>query len=407
MDVNIRSISFEEIQDFLDNVESAFGHRFAAEGLDSANEVIEPERSNVAEVGGSIVGTTGAFSFDLSVPGGELPAAGVTMVGVLPTHRRRGVLTKLMRHQLDDVASRGESLAVLWASEGQIYARFGYGLASLSVRIDILRERTGFLTPMPKDVTYRLVETDDGIKAMSDVYERVRAHTPGFYARSEAWWRHHRLRDPEPERDGGGPMFKVIVEIGGEARAYALYRMHARWVDGSPGGYLNVIEAVADGSDATRAMWEYLFGIDLVTRIECRGLPADLPLIWMLQEPRRLRAMMSDGLWLRIVDLPRALAARAYPADGSVVIEVVDDIIKANHGRWKLTSGEGRGTAHRTEDDADLSMTIADLGAVYLGGCRMTALVEAGRVGEHRLGAAQKTDAMFAWHRAPWCPELF
>lgn len=407
MDITIRVISADEIHTFIDHTERAFGHRFSEDTDDGVAEVVEPERSIVAEEGGAIVGTTGAYSFDLSVPGGELPAAGVTMVGVLPSHRRRGVLREMMRHQLDDVVTRGEPLAVLWASEGQIYGRFGYGLATLGARIDILRDRARFATPVPEGVRYRLVEVDEGLKTMADVYERVRSYTPGFFARSETWWREHRLRDPEHMRGGGGPMFRVIVEIDGSACAYGLYRVHSHWEQGSPSGRLEVIEAVADGAAATRALWGFLFGIDLVARIESWALPADLPLMFMIEEPRRLRTTLSDGLWLRVVDVAEALRGRRYSVDGSVVLEVDDRLIEANRSRFRLTAHGGAGRVERCDDPPELSLGISELGSVYLGGVGVTALAAAGRITEHRPGAAGTADQMFAWHRTPWCPEIF
>jgi predicted acetyltransferase len=384
----------------------SFGHRVADASMESAKAIIEPERSIVAEVDDRIVGTAGVFSFELTVPGGQIPAAGVTMVGVLPTHRRRGVLSTMMRHQLEDIASRGEPLAVLWASEGQIYGRYGYGMATLSSRIDILKERATFLTPMPKGVTTRLVETEEAIPVMNEVYDRVRAYTPGFYARSQTWWRHHRLRE-HPHEAGGPPTFKAILEIEGRPYGYCFYKLHHDWTEGSPGGRLEVLEAVADGTEATRALWDYLFGIDLVGHIECWALGPDLPLAWMLQDPRRLRNMISDGVWARITDVVSALEARGYQSDGTLVIEVRDQQLGSNSGTWRLDVNDGRATVTASDEAADLSMGIAELSATYLGGVRATVLLEAGRITEHREGAARRAEAMLSWYQTPWCPEIF
>lgn len=407
MDVSIRTISPEEAGDFVGHVEMAFGHDISPEGREHVRSFLETERAIVAETAGNIIGTTAAFTFDYTVPGGAVQAAGVTMVGVLPSHRRRGVLTKMMHAQLRDVADRGEPLAVLWASEGAIYQRFGYGMAARSMRISILRDRAKFVTPMPANVSYRLLDLEEALELLPVVYDRVRERTPGLYGRSGAWWRHHTLRDEPEVRHGGGPMFRALVEIDGEPRAYALHRLHSKWDDGVPQGTLDVVETMADGPDALRAVWEYIFGVDLVGVIEVWNLPSTLPLQHMLTEPRRLRATLGDSIWARVVDVPSALGSRSYAVDETLVLEVTDPLLPDNEGRWALTISEGKASVERTEAPADLVMEIKDLGAIYLGGTKPSELAAASRIRASSPEVLLLADAVFGWHIEPWCMEIF
>ena len=205
MDMELRAVKEDESKRFLTACEAAFGEDLPDDEWADFKHVLEIDRTIAAFDGDSIVGTAGAFSFRLTVPGGaEVPAAGVTVVGVLPSHRRRGLATKMMRRQLDDVRATGEPVAILWASEGSIYQRFGYGLASLGLHIDVLRTKTRFLNDPGPSGAVRLVAPIENIETLSAIYDRVRLERPGMVARSEKWWRHHTLPDPERHRDGGG-----------------------------------------------------------------------------------------------------------------------------------------------------------------------------------------------------------
>jgi len=357
--------------------------------------------------GEAMVGTAGAFPFSLTVPGGSAPAAGVTAVGVLPTHRRRGVLTHMMRYQLGEIHDRGEPLAVLFASESSIYGRFGYGLATLQGDIDIERDRTAFHARFEPVGSTRLVDIEEAVECFPDVYDRIRVETPGMFARSPEWWRHHVLSDPPHNRRGRSPMARVVLEVGGRPEAYATYRVNGSWEQGVPTGSLEVEEALATSTEATAALWRFLFGVDLVRRVKADLLPMDHPLILMLVEPRRLRFALYDGLWLRIVEVSGALTARSYAGEGSVVFELTDSTCPWNGGRWRLDAGPEGATATKTSEDPDLALDVADLGAVYLGGFGFRDLHRAGRIAERSEGAVRRADALFATDRAPYCPEIF
>jgi predicted acetyltransferase len=296
---------------------------------------------------------------------------------------------------------------VLWASESSIYGRFGYGLATKQCELNIERERATLRDKVPAPGRWRLIEEEEAIKVLPDIYERVRRVTPGMFVRTHDWWQAHTLADPENERDGGGPLFRVIWEIDGRAEAYALYRIHYGWHEGLPSGRLEVEETMATSALATREMWRFLFGVDLVARINAHFMPAETPLFHMVTEPRRLRLQLKDGLWLRVVDAQRALRARTYPSDGSLVFEIVDPICAWNAGRWLLEVERGQGRLESTTRDADLRLGAEELGAVYLGGITFSELVQAGRIQELSDGAARAATHMFWSERPPWCPEVF
>lgn len=363
----------------------------------------ELERMHVALADGQIVGGAGAFSFDFTVPGATMPCAGVTVVGVYPTHRRRGVLTEMMRVQLDDVRERGEPIAALWSSEGPIYGRFGYGMASLQGEISLDRGRAGFALPYDPAGRIRLVEPDQATALLPAVWDTVRVATPGFFARPPAWWEHRIVHDPEDRRGGAGPKRFVVHECGGEVDGYAVYRHEGTWAEGVPTGKVLVREVVAATPEATRELWRYLLDIDVVQTISAYLVPPDHPLFLLLAEPRRTRFRVGDGLWVRPVDVGAALSGRGYAEDGRVVFEVRDAFCPWNEGRWQLEGGE----ASRTDDEPDLGLDVTALGSVFLGGFTFAELRRACRVEELTPGAVARADAMFRTDIAPWCPEIF
>ncbi|HEX2235870.1 MAG TPA: GNAT family N-acetyltransferase [Actinomycetota bacterium] len=407
MSIQVRVGKKDEWRRFFDTCENAFGEEPNDDMVERFKRILSPSDLLAAFDGDAMVGTAAAFRFTLSIPGGELPAAGVTLVGVLPSHRRQGVLTRLMRHQLEQARARRQPLAVLWASEGSIYGRFGYGPATKQAAIDVERDRAVFIDQSPNPGRSRLLSTAEAVKVLPDVYERVRIRTPGMFARSQEWWEAHTLADPEEGRRGDGPMWRVVWENEGRAEAYALYRLHHEWPEGMPAGSLHVAEAIATSPAATRALWSFLFGVDLVARVRSWVVPIDHPLFLMLTEPRRLRMVVKDALWLRVVDVPAALGARGYAGEGTLVLALRDELCPWNSGTWRLETSASGARVERTTDAPQLAMSAADLGAVYLGGVGFGELVEAGRVHELEEGAALRASALFAAERTPWCSEIF
>jgi predicted acetyltransferase len=407
MEITVRPCRGDEQKRALEVCETAFGFDVRPDDLERFLKNLPAERMFGAFEGETMVGAAGNYSFDLSVPGGRLPTAGLTMVGVLPSHRRKGVLTKLMRATLADAAERAEPLSILWASEGAIYQRFGYGLANRQARLLADRDRVQFLEDTEPVGRVRLITLDEAVKLLPQVYDRVMDQVPGMFARSEEWWRSHRLADPEHDRDGGGPMWCGLLEIDGVAEGYALYRVHSDWIEGSSYGRLSIREALATSPIATKELWRFLFGIDLIEKVEAWFQPVDHPLPLLVREPRRLRWLMQDGLWGRIVDVKAALEARSYAESDSLVIEIVDAFIPANQGRWRLDTTGTTVTVERTEDTADVRMDTRDLAAMYLGAFRLSELQLAMRGEEPTQGAVARFDRMFRTDRAPCCPEIF
>jgi predicted acetyltransferase len=408
MSLRLRPARRSEIPDFLEACESAFGHDISDEEVGRLTRLLEPRRTLATFDDDQIVGTAAAYRFPLTVPGGEVPAAGVTMVGVLPSHRRRGVLRSMTRRQLEDCRKRKEPVAVLWASEGAIYQNFGYGLATKQAGIDIEREYGVFRERFEPVSRVRLASLEEAVKVLPDVYERVRVQTPGMFGRSAEWWDAHRLTISEMDQDDGGPMFRAVLEIDGAAEGYVLYRVYASWGDdGIHAGHLEVLEAMATTPVATRELWNWIFGVDLVARVKSWFLQENHPLFHMLREPRRLRLNVRDALWLRIVDVSEALQARSYAVTTSITFELDDSFCPWNAGTWRLTN-ERVARVERADDAApELRLQAADLGSVYLGGVRFAELAQAGRVEELAPGAVRRADALFTTAVAPWCVEIF
>jgi predicted acetyltransferase len=405
MDVEIRSCaSAEEVRQAVSSIGYYFGQSAPNENyLERLLRVLPAERVYAAWEGGRAVGGLGAFPFRLTVPGGRVPAAGITVAGVLPTHRRRGHLRAMMRALLDACRQRGEPVAYLWATEDTIYGRFGFGLASFTAEIDLPRERSAFHAPLAACGHLRLVSPAAAEEYVAPIYERVAAVTPGMFERSSAWWQNRTLPDPDWRRGSSGELQCAVLESDGRPAAYALYRMNSAFERGLQSGAVAVIEAIAESPQATAAIWRYLLDIDWMARVRASLMPLDHPLLLLLAEPRRLGFSLRDGVWVRLIDARAALSARSYRPQEFVVIEVVDEFCPWNAGCWRV----GCDGVDRTDDAPVLRCDVGTLGSVYLGGFTWTRLTRALRAQELASGAAARADAIFQATSAPWCPEIF
>jgi predicted acetyltransferase len=359
------------------------------------------ERMHAAFEDGQIVGGAGVFPFELSVPGGSLSCAGVTAVGVTPTHRRRGVLRSMMDTQLRDVHERGEPIAALWASEETIYGRFGYGIAAWAGELAVPHEWDAFAQPVELVGRTRFVTPDEARDLFPPVYEAVRRERPGMTSRSADWWNDRQLRMPEQEAQA--PRRFVVLEVDGEPLGYAIYRTHFSFGDGSATSRLTVKEALGATPETTAAIWRFLLDVDWMGSVEVSLAPPDHPLFLLLATPRRTRYRMGDGLWVRLVDVGAALSGRAYGEGGPLVLEVRDAVCEWNDGRWRLEGGD----CSRTDEEPDLALDVSALGSAYLGAISFTELRAAQRGKELREGAIARADALFAWRPLPWCLEIF
>ncbi|MEU2063796.1 GNAT family N-acetyltransferase [Streptomyces sp. NPDC013455] len=448
--MEIRPTTDQDLDVFVDTVHAAFG-RFPdppGEGGGPWWSAYEMDRGLLAVTAdGRPVGTAGAYSFELTLPGEIIvPAAGVTAVGVLPSHRRRGVLSAMMRHQLTALREGEEFLSVLLASEALIYRRFGYGPATYTQRLTVQRHKAAFAPPRARDTanppatgpdpsSYAISGTGSdtaslpvtgpdpssypssgtGSDAGSDtgwvellrraecggiieeVYDRYRRAQPGALSRPHRWW----------ASGAGHP------PVSPAPRYVAVHRD----ADGVPDGYasysltepdtLTVDETVATDDAAFTALAKFVLGHDLITKVVFKHVPPGHPLRWQLADFRAGEVSGdTDWLWVRLLDVPRALTARAWFTDGELVLDV-DDPFLGEHGRYLLTVRDGKADCVPTDRHPDLSLDVSDLGSVYLGGTTPSTLVRAGHIRAHHPTAATRADALFHTNRTPHCLHWF
>ena len=405
MKYEIRPVTVEEYPKFARAVGSVFGEVVSDEEIAEWLKTTDLDRTVAVFDQDDIVGTTDSIAFQFTVPGLQiLPVAGVTAVSVLPTHRRQGLLTAMMRYQLDDVRARGEPLAILLASESIIYGRFGYGLATTQGTYEIDPRFAAFATQPEQQGRLRMIDKTAAAAILPEVYDRYRRLQPGALSRSGPWWDRH-LSDPERHRHGASARFYVTFENQcGDVTGYASYRIRENWSQGFPQNKLVLTQLIAIDPESRIALWRLCLGVDLVGTVEANNFPIEEPIRWMLQDPRRLRLTNSgDFLWVRLVDIAAGLAGRRYATEGRVVFEVEDAFCPQNSGRYLLEGGPDGAACNRTDATADISLRVADLGATYLGGVGFTTLARAGRVSENTPGALRRADAMFACEPPAWC----
>ncbi len=406
MPIDIRLLETERLEDILRPIAAAFGSAYSPERLEYMKRVVELDTRIAAFDGDNHVGSAGVFAFDMSTTGGRtVKTAGLTIVAVMPTHRRRGVLRSLMRRHLDEARGHGQPIAALWASEANIYGRYGYGVASFAGDVSIERDRSAFVSPTPA-FEARFVNDDEAISIMPTLWDRARLIAPGMPSRSESWWRNRKLLDIESVRAGFGPLQRVVFNVDGNHEAYALYRVRLTIESNDiPVTTIKVIEAIGATPKGTHVAWRYLCDLDLAKRIEAANLPVDHPLFLLLAEPRRAHHSTYDALWVRIVDIESALAARAYSSPESIVLEIEDAMCPWNSGRFLLNGQTGR--VSRTHEHADIHLPISSLGSAYLGGISFSRMADVGAVEAKNEHALEKADRLFRSTRAPWCPEIF
>jgi predicted acetyltransferase len=409
-DFQLRPATPEEWPEFSRAMSAAFGEVHGGPWAEKPSPVAELDRSLGLWEGDRVVATSGIYSRSLTVPGAVVPCAGITWVTVAPTHRRRGVLTTIMRSQLTDLhEQQREPVAALWAAEYGIYGRFGY--APATVRAD-LTGRTERLRLRP-DVDLGKGRVDpvgpeEYRTAAAALHDQVRRAVPGNLARTDAWW-DRLLRDDSHVRKGATERFHLLhTEPDGTVTGYAAYRLRGRWTDGGePDGELLVDEVRALRTPAYAALWKVLLSVDLVRTVRMKYASPDDPLYHLVTDRRPLQGIPVDGLWVRLVDVDRALQARRYPAPIDLVLEVRDEFCPWNAGRWRLTGHPAGARCARTDRDPDLVLGIEELSAVYLGGVSLATLQAAGRVTEVSPGAVTLAATAFGWPVTPWCPDDF
>lgn len=396
----IRTAGHEDFAALSAHLDLVFAEAPSEEGRAEFKQWLEFDRTFVADDGGMIVGSAATNTYRQVVPGGAtMPVGGLTIVAVRPTHRRSGLLRRLMRHHLEDVRDHHEAAGILYASESSIYGRFGFGAAVPSGEVTIGRAHGAFRRDIPAPRgTFRLLELPDAGPVVRTVFATATAATPGAIIPREQDWV-ARLTDHPGRREGATPWRFLVYDRDGEPRGYARYRQKDGWGDGGPEGKVMVRELHAVDGEAFAALWRFLLDIDLAVTIEAGSRPSPDPLRQLLADPRRLMEKSSDGVWVRLIDVAAALAARRYRVEGSLVIEVRDDFFEAG-GRYRLSGGPDGAVCERTDAAADVSFGVEHLGTVYFGAGSVTRLAWLGLVtGE--AAAIRRCDDMFSWPIGP------
>jgi predicted acetyltransferase len=416
--LELRAVPATEALDFARVAELVFGNVANDEEAEAtAAELFDPEWAIGVYDTGQLVATAAALPIELTLPAGPGQAfpmtavPGVTAVGVLPTHRRRGLLNRMMARQLDQFREREVPLAILTASESVIYGRYGYGVASSSQSVSIATKRSAFLGappsgPHPEVGQMKLLGATEAANILPAVHDRARKLRPGDVSRSKEAW-NEIFRDPPRHRHGGGGrMYVVHMGPDGDADGYATYRFQWKWQDGLPANVLSVEDLYSTSPEVDASLWRFLLDIDLVEEVTAGARPVDEPLRWRLADSRRLRTTsINDALWARLVDVPAALSARGYGAETELVLEVAGPTTE----RFTLVTGARGGSCGpaKASEKTDLVLGLNQLGAIFLGGCRPSVLAAAGQVAERRPGALARADTAFASPLLPFCGTRF
>ncbi len=397
----IGGVDAAEIPTVLSVVADAFQEDLHDDDVALWTRLIEPERTLAVRSGGAIVASAGLLTMQLAVPGGVVPMAGLTGVGVDPVHRRRGLLDRMMRAHLAAIhEAGGEAISALWASEAGIYGRWGYGPATRTANLTV-RSADARLLGGPAPGRPRAGSPSELLGHMRAVYDAVQPGCPGMLGRADVHW-DDRIADLEHRRGGAGRL-RALATDGG----YALYAVHEGRDDGRPDNQVRLRELVAASPAARAVLWEHLLTLSLTRSVNWPLAPEDEPLTHMLRDTRAVRARLDDALYVRLVDLPRALAERSYAAPVDVVLEVADDTCPWNAGRWRLAADAAGATCERTGAPADLALSATELGAAHLGGAPLALLGAAGRVEERTPGALAAASHALKGVREPWCGVVF
>jgi predicted acetyltransferase len=393
--------------DFFAAILRGFHDEYVADRWEPHRKVFEPERSFGFQVDGRWISTCGAYSRKLTVPGGSVPAAAVTVVTVQPSYRRRGLLTEMMKHQLNDVQERGEEpVALLWASESAIYGRYGYGQASPQVRLSGKTKATAFRRDVDLGSgSVGEVERDEAIPIIKRLHLALLPQRVGALDRNDDWWV-VRWHDPEPWRHGASAYrFALHYDRRGRPDGYVAFRVKNEWSDS--GAEVIVEEIDAASPEARAGLWRFVLDLDLVRSFTRQGAPMDESVRYVVADLRSVKAEEQDGTYARLVDVPRALEARRYLTTLDVIIRVEDPLLTHNNASIRLEAGPDGASVSRSRRKPDLIMNVRDLSAIYLGGTPLTALARAGLVSERIEGAAAAMSAAFAWTQPPFCPDFF
>lgn len=398
----------ETLEEFARAGVQGFHGELRPEEFEAERQTLDPDRYFGFQVDGRWVSTCGSQDRVMTTPSGSVPVAAVSFVTVSPGYRRRGLLREMMRHQLTEIAERGEQpVALLWASEAVIYGRFGYGCVTGVAEHTGRTEEMAFLSGV--DLGGGSVDEVTQDEYLS-IAPRVRASLvrdrPGHLDRGDAIWRLQAF-DPENRRRGSGPKrYAIHFAEDGTPDGFATFRIKndSQLTDRGREVMIGDLDAATPAGYAQ--LWRWLFDLDLVRAFSRRSGPRD-PVRRLVANPRMIKTSIFDGTYARLVDVPAALEARSYAAELDTVIEVRDGFLPDIGGRYRLRGGTDGARVDRTDHQPDVTVSMRQLSASYLGSTSLSEFLQAGLLDEHADGAAARISAAFASPREPWCPDDF
>jgi len=399
--IEIRNVSDDELAAYLEALFTTFGDDATVDpNGDARLRALIPSAQRWAAFEGSLVVATAAtFDLAIGIPGGTLPMAGLTMVSVRPTHRRRGLMRQLVQRHLDDARVRGFAINGLWATEAEIYGRFGFGIATHADVIGIQDASTLALRDTGPRDDLEWIDEARAREVLPEIYAQAIANRPGALRRSEVWWRERRFLETPFKRAGASKRRHVMVHRDGRPTGYLVYRQRGAFEASRPNGKVEIVELLGCDSRAVLSLWRFALQVDLYPNVSWWNAPVDDPLAWVAIDARRVMRRRTDSMWLRIENVAGALAARTYDADGTLQLGL-------DGACFELAVAGARGICTRTDRPAELELSPAALASAYLGGVSFTELAQAELV-RGEAGAIARADRMFASPIAPWCPEVF
>lgn len=405
MPAQLRRISEDQYPNWRKNLELTYGFDSGSDE-DTFRPLVELDRTFGHFDNEKVVSTLSAFSLELSVPGDVVNCGGTTVVSVAPTHRRQGLLNEMMTAHLDDVRERSEPIAALWASESEIYGRFGYGRASNSAKVTIRRPQAPFDASAAAPGTVRVIDKDEAKALLPGFHDRYRLDQPGMFKRSEAWWENRIFSDLPSRRSGYTANRWAVVDGGDGIEGYTRYRVKSdQSEDGHSAGDVSVLELFGTTPSSWSGLWHFIINQDLISTFTASLRSPEDPIFDLLAGPRRAQSMVNDGIWVRIMDVANALEARSYQGSWAGVLRVHDDRSYAE-GTFEVELASDGTSVESSSKEPDIEIQASDLGQIYLGRSALAGLARAGRVAGD-LDTLRAVDRAFAWDPQPWCPEIF
>ncbi|MCP4448166.1 MAG: GNAT family N-acetyltransferase [Myxococcales bacterium] len=404
MAIVVRPVTRSEFDQYEEVAMLTFGGE-KPEGESRLHKTLALDRTYAAFDGSELVGTSGAYSHTLSIPGGQIPMAGFTFVSVRPSHRRLGVLRAMVNSHEEDMASRNEAVSGLWSSESSIYGRFGYGVAVDSYHLEADASHLDFLSSLALD-KIRFIDKERAYEILSPVYAAAAHSRPGMVSRSENWWQNRTLHDGPPRRGSGSSLRIAVARRQEKVVGYVMFRQQSRNDRGLLDGEITIAELVGVDPEAEQSLWHFVCRLDLFPQVRYWNAPLDCPLPWIIHDRRRVRRLRNDCLWLRLRDVPTALAARTYAGAGSLRITLQNEPGGDILGRHTLEVANGKARCTTFAGEGEVAISQQDLASLYLGTFKPSELAAVRRLSASPTTVA-KADALFAWPQAPWCAEIF